>query len=218
MRVELRTDQITWGIETEDGSFDEFTLDVPEGLPFDRGLVVFKTHAYTPVQHGNLNTYTFHWDNIRFSGPVTGVYETFEATEVVYLQANGNRPVGDKQTVSVTLPRTGPNPVLFGQLHQPLRGQVLLRVNGGDAIEINPYSYGEDNCVSGQWRDWKSFRLELDPDVLRVGDNQLEWEVGPRPACAAGRDDYWDGFSAKFLQVQLDSPTLEQPLFVAGFE
>jgi len=81
MRVQFETNRITWSIEKEDGSFDDFVVDVPSGLPFTRGLVLFKTHAYTPEKDGNYNVYTFHWDNLRFTGPVVGRYEAFEAED-----------------------------------------------------------------------------------------------------------------------------------------
>ncbi|MEM6794366.1 MAG: hypothetical protein AAF725_10305 [Acidobacteriota bacterium] len=202
MRITFESDRITWAIEIEGGEFDEWSVDLPDGLPFTRGLVQFKTHAYTPLgTAGNSDTYTFHWDNIRFSGPQVGLYEAHTASDVVYLEANGDRPIGTSETVTVDLPRVGPNPVLYGQLHQPLRGQVRLSINGRPDIVVDPYEYDRDEgCYS---RDWKSFRVELDPAWLQQGTNTLRWTIGPRPACATS---YWawDGFSVKFLQVQLD--------------
>lgn len=205
MRIEFEDERITWGIETEDGSFDEFSVDVPGGLPFTRGLVLFKTHAYTPAQHGNADTYTFHWDNVRFSGPLVGRYRRFEASDVVYLQRNGPRPIGDAQTVTVELPQRGlaANPVLFGQIHGLLNGQALVSINDGPDIAILPDQFADGRCTSGQWRDWTSFRLPLEREWLQPGTNTLRWTVGPRPDCAVD-DGWWDGFSVKFLQVQLD--------------
>lgn len=217
MRISLQNDQIVWAIEMANGSFDEFAVDLPSGLPFTRGLVMFKTHAYTPTSQGNFDTYTFHWDNIRFDGPVTGQYDVFQADDVVYLQADGNRPIDDTRSVGINLPRVGENPVLFGQLHGALRGQVRLSINGGPELEVNPYEYPLDNCVSGQWRDWKSFRVELEPDWLQVGENTLTWRVGPRPDCA-GNPDWWDGYSVKFLQIQLDPATNVNTVFDDRFE
>ncbi len=202
MRIRLEPERIVWGIQTADGSFDERVVEIPDGLPISRGLVVFKTHSYTPEKDGNFDTYTFHWDNIRFDGPITGRYVAHVADDVVYLQANGNRTIGDTRTVTVTLPEVGDNPVLFGQLNQPLRGQVLLSINGRPDIEVAPYEYDWNDCLSG---DWKSFRLPLDPAWLQSGQNTLRWTVGPRPACAEG-STAWNGFSAKFLQVQMDAP------------
>ena len=207
MRLIFEPERITWAIETADGGFDEWSVDVPGGFPFTRGLVQFKTHAYTPESTaGNTDTYTFHWDNIRFTGPVVGRYDVFPASDVVYLQANGDRQIGDSQTVTVELPRVGPNPVLFGQLHQPLVGQVRLSINGGPDQVVHPYEYDvDDGCYSS---DWKSFRLELDHAQLEVGSNSLRWTVGPAPACATS---YWawDGFSVKFLQIQIDAALFE---------
>ncbi len=200
MRIELGDEQITWSIETADGSFDSWTVDVPGGLPFDEGLVLFKTHAYNPIKDGNLDTYTFHWDNIRFDGPVTGRYDVHEADDVVYLQRNGDREIGESETVTIDLPSSAldTDPVLFGQIHQPKRGQVLLSINGGPNIAVEPYEYDRDDCASDHW---KSFHLDLDPAWLRAGENTLTWTIGPKPDCADGPID-WNGFSAKFLQIQ----------------
>jgi hypothetical protein len=202
MRVQLQDDRIVWGIETADGTFDEFSVDVPGGLPFDQGLVLFKTHAYTPIKDGNLATYTFHWDNIRFDGPEVGFYDVHEADDVVYLQRNGHRNVGESQTVSIDLPADpGANPALFGQVHQPKQGQVLLSINGGPNIAVSPPEYELNGCAS---TDWQSFRLELDAAQLRPGDNTLTWTIGPRPGCVTGAF-MWDGFSVKYLHIQTDA-------------
>jgi len=200
MKIQLQDDKISWGITTADGSFDWFHVPVPGGLPFDRGLVVFKTHAYTPEKDGNYDTYSFHWDNIRFDGPVVGEYESHFASDVVYLQRNGDRQIGESQTVNVQLPETIENPVLFGQIHNPKSGQVLLSVNGGENIPVHPYEYDRDNCFSS---DWKSFRLPLDHSTLLPGSNTLTWTIGPRPNCNYGPID-WDGYSVKFLNIQVD--------------
>ncbi|MCB9420712.1 MAG: hypothetical protein H6667_12970 [Ardenticatenaceae bacterium] len=201
MHIKIEQNQITWSIQKADGTFDDFSVAVPGGLPFTRGLVVFKTHAYTPNKDGNRDMFTFHWDNIRFSGPVVGRYESFEANDVIYLQENGNRQIGEKQSVSINLPHIGPNPVLFGQVHNPMRGQVLLSVNGRPNIVVNPYDYNPGTCSSS---GWKSFQLPIDPAWLKVGNNTFTWTIGPRPGCA---DQYlWNGFSIMGLEVQFDLP------------
>lgn len=200
MRITLLQKQIIWAIEKEDGAFDEYKISVPGGLPFTRGLVLFKTHAYTPEKDGNMNNYTFHWDNIRFSGPTLGRYESYEANDVVYLQANGDRDIGETESVSIDLPKIGPNPILFGQVHHPMQGQVLLSINGRPNIIVNPYDYDPGSCASS---GWKSFQLELAPEWLVEGSNTFTWTIGPRPSCA---DYLWDGFSIKGLEVQFDLP------------
>ncbi len=199
MRVELSTNQIIWSIEKEDGSFDDFVTQVPGGLPFTSGLVVFKTHAYTPEKDGNTNTYTYHWDNIRFSGPVKGLYESFDADGVAYLQGNGDREPGENETITINLPHVGKDPVLFGQVHNPMIGQVLLSINGRPNITVHPYDYTFDGCFSS---GWKSFQLEVDPSWLEAGDNTFKWTIGPRANCVESW--VWDGFSIKELEMQFD--------------
>jgi len=203
MRVTLEDNKITWGIETQDGSFDNYTVDVPGGLPFKTGVVQFKTHAYTPAfSGGNFDVYTFHWDNIRFSGPVLAPYEAYHANDVVYLQRNGDRPIGDEHTVTIDLPNDfRRRPVLLGQMHGALKGQALLSVNGGPDIPVTIDNSPVNDCVSGQWRDWISFRLPLDPSQLRTGTNTFRWKIGSRPACATD-NNWWNGYSVKFLHIQ----------------
>ncbi|MEL7045563.1 MAG: hypothetical protein AAGL66_11145 [Pseudomonadota bacterium] len=202
MRIRFDQDRITWGVETASGEYDDFVVDIPGGLPFESGIVQFKTHAYTPYKLGNHNTYTFHWDNVRFSGPRLEPYQAYHADDVVYLQRNGSRPIGDEAVVRIELPEAlGANPTLFGQLNAPLNGQPLLSVNDGPYLAVGPEDFAVEDCVSGEWRDWVSFRLPLDAGALVAGENTFRWKVGPRPDCAAGRD-WWDGFSAKFLHVQ----------------
>lgn len=199
MRITFEQDQLIWSIEKEDGTFDDFSVAVPGGLPFSRGLVVFKTHAYTPTKDGNTDMYTFHWDNIRFTGPVVNRYESFETNDVVYLQANGDREVGEHESMTIELPYVGANPILFGQVHNPMQGQVLLSVNGRPDIVVNPYDYNPGVCSSA---GWKSFQLPLDPAWLVEGSNTFTWTIGPRPDCA---DEWqWIGFSIMGLEVQFD--------------
>ncbi|MCP4424509.1 MAG: hypothetical protein GY803_08465 [Chloroflexi bacterium] len=202
MQIHFANDQLVWSIEKEDGSFDDYTVAVPGGLPFTRGLVVFKTHAYTPEKDGNFNNYTFHWDNIRFTGPVVGLYETYEADDVVSsLQGNGHKQIGSQETTAIDLPHIGPNPVIFGQVHNPMEGQVLLSINGRPDIIVSPYDYNPGLCSS---TGWKSFQLPIDPAWLVEGTNAFTWTIGPRPGCA---DPFqWNGFSIKSLEVQFDLP------------
>jgi hypothetical protein len=200
MRITFDDDRITWGIETEtEGVFDDFSVDVPGGLPFTRGLVLFKTHSYTPGKQNNTDTFTFHWDNIGFTGPVVGRYDSYEADDVVYLEANGDRPVGDSQTVTIFLPRLGRAPVLFGEVHNPIRGQVLVSVNGRPNRVVNPYEYNRNDCVS---TDWKSFRLPIRRKWLRRGLNTVTFTVGEADPCPRQGID-WDGYSVKSLEIQL---------------
>ncbi len=218
MRITLTNDTIIWGIEKEDGEFDEFTVAVPGGLPFERGIVQFKTHAYTPAGSGdNFSTYTFHWDNIRFTGSVLAPYKAHHAQEPIYLQRNGSRPIGDSQTTTINIDGDIRNPVLLGQIHGALKGQPLVSINGGQYMSVDIDDYSVEDCVSGQWRDWISFRLPLDSNILHQGENTLDWKVGQRPNCAIN-NDWWDGFSAKFIHIQTDGQVPNDLIFENSFE
>ncbi len=203
-RIEFEAEAIHWSIEKEDGTFDTFTVDIPGGLPFTQGIVMFNTHAFTPDKDGNVNNYTFHWDNIRFSGPVTGRYESFEAEDVVHRQDNGHRAIGEQAVVIIDLPHIGSKPVLFGQVSNAMEGQVLLSVNGRPNIAINPYDYNPPDYDPQRCSvlHWKTFQMNLDPDWLVEGENSFTWTIGPRPDCA--EETLWNGFSIKGLEVQFD--------------
>lgn len=192
-RIEIQENRISWGIETEDGTFDTISMDVLTGLPFQRGLVVFKTHAYTPDKDHNFNRYTFHWDNIRFSGPKLPPYEVFESPVVV----GGHESAGETAIQEIDLPYIGEDPVLFGQVHESLQGQVLLSVNGNPNIVVEPHT--SPSCANLGWR---SFFMPIDPSLLKVGNNTFKWTVGPKPACADDLDRV--GFSIKGFEVQMD--------------
>ncbi len=206
-QVTISENQIVWGIQKADGTFDNLTLAVPQGLPLHRGLVEFKTHAYTPNKDELHKRHTFHWDNIRFSGPKLAPYESFEDNTVINLEGNGSVPIGSTKTVSINLPYIGSNPILMGQTHQGMSGQVQLSINGGTNIAISPISAnpGSDSCYFGG--DWATFHMPINPSQLKVGANTFKWTVGPRPACAQGQW-YWDGFAIKGLEVQFDTAAI----------
>ena len=133
-----------------------------------------------------------------------GKYSVVESADLVYLQANGSRPVGDSVEQTIEIPNSAVlenDPILFGQVHNPVIGQVLVSINGAPDIVVHPYEY-EDGCNSS---GWKSFRQPLMADMLRVGSNTLVWSVGPRPACLESWE--WDGFSIKGLEIQYESVT-----------
>ena len=201
MRVRIDNETIVWEIEKRDGTFDGYTATLNAPLPFRRGLVLFKTHAYTPTKDENYDRYTYHWDNIRFSGPRVGEYAAWESSDLVYLQANGNRDLGEHALATIQLDEIPAHPRLFGQLHGALTGQVLLSINGGEFREVHPYDYAADECGTG---GWSSFGLPLSASELRLGQNEFRWQIGPRPTCAA--DWVWNGFSVKSLEIQAPLP------------
>lgn len=206
MRLTLENSVIHWDFETADGSFHRHSVDVPGGLPFSRGLVLFKTHAYTPNKDDNFDFTTWHWDNIRFSGPVLAPYRAVESRGVAYLQANGDRPIGDRADLTINLDSVGSNPKLFGQIHSPLRGQVKLSINGNAQIDVDPLHYLDDDCASS---GWSSFIFDVPPAQLRRGENTFTWIVGPRPSCAGYN---WNGFSVKDMELQFDAAPNPDPI------
>lgn len=209
MRVTLNPNKITWSIQKSDNTFDDFIVDVPQGLPIKKGLVFFKTHAYTPEKDGNMDMYTYHWDNIRFNGPKLAPYRAYEIPGVMQLNANGDVPTGSTKTVTLDLPEVGLNPVIFGQTNQGMSGAVLLSINNNPNIQIAPHSNSslDDSCFFGGWR---TFRIPINPSYLKIGTNSFKWTVGPKPSCANGQW-WWTGFSVKAFEVQFDGSSITNP-------
>lgn len=210
-RLRISGDTLVWGLETADGTFDELTLKVPGGVPFTRGLVVFKTHAYTPEKDGNTNLYTYHWDNIRFSGPALEPYQVSEKPEVVNLAANGDKPIGSRHVQTIDLPADATNPVLMAQINAPRRGQVQVDVNGRGTVTLEPhYGFSDARC---EHSGWATVRAELDPAWLIPGRNTLTWTVAPA-ACGGGQ---WDGYAAKGVEIQYNgAPPVDPPARPSG--
>ncbi len=205
MRLSIENSIIHWDLELADGSFDRYSVTVPAGLPFSRGLVLFKTHAYTPHKDGNFEFTTWHWDNIRFDGPKLAPYRAVETDGIAYLQANGNRPIGDSAELKIDLDSVGTNPRLFGQIHSPLRGQVRLQINGNPTFTVHPLHYLDEDCRSS---GWSSFLIDVPAEQLRAGANTFTWSIGPRPDCAGYN---WDGFTVKDMELQFDSGGAPDP-------
>lgn len=192
---DLRT--VSWAVLTHRGEWDSLELRLAEPISFTQGIVQIKTHSYTPRKDGNKNDYTDHWDNIMFSGRMVGAYVNYEAKNTVYLQTNGDRTVGESESVIIRVRRVGRNPVLFGQVHQPVAGEVLLSVNGGDLFEVHPDEY-TDKCAS---YGWMTFRVFLSESVLKKGKNKFKWVIGKRRCPETWA---WIGFSVKSLEIQFD--------------
>lgn len=193
-RITIANNKIDWSIIKQDGTPHTVSMDIPGGLPFNRGLVVFKTHAYTPVKDGT-EVYTFHWDNIRFSGLKLNPYEAFEAPNEVIKLRNGVTG-----TQIINLPHVGVNPVLTGQTHFGPKGAIKLSVNGNPDILVNPLVYDwKGTCFKD---GWGTFRTPINPAYLKAGDNTLKWTYGPEPPCS---ETWWPNYSAiKATEVEFD--------------
>jgi len=194
--------KITWSVAKPDGKMDSFSTDVPGGIPFTKGIVMFKTHAYTPEKDSNTHEYTYHWDSIRFTGPKLAPYENFEIPGVMQLSNNGSVPIGSTKTVMLHLPKVGHNPIFMGQTLAGQPGQILLSINGNPQIAIHPHTTAAKDTPC-YFDGWRTFRISIDPSQLKVGENTFTWTVGPRPAC--GKNQWWwDGFSVKSAEIQFD--------------
>lgn len=190
---------VMWSTETPNGGWDNLSMRLKKPMPFTRGMLLVKTHSYTPGKDGNTDDFTDHWDNIRFSGPKVGRYINYEANENIYLERNGDRQVGDEATNVINVKKVGKKPILFGQVHMPIKGEVLLSINGQKFVEIRPYRY-TDGCTA---EGWKSFQLTVNVAHLKKGMNSFRWVIGKR-SCVSKILFQWIGFSVKSLELQID--------------
>ncbi len=198
MRIIFKDRSIDWCIINPGGDCDTYTFELDTDLPFSKGLVLFNTLASEPEKSGNTEHYTYQWDNIRFSGSEEPVIRSIVAPELVYMEDNGNRALGDSAAVTMQIDKVGSHPALVGQVHNGKFGQVVVKVNGSDPIEVTPHGPypPDDDCA---FKGWRTFFVPIDQSLLSEGENTLEWIIG-EPECE--ESSVWDGYSIKSLQIQ----------------
>jgi hypothetical protein len=231
MRIELKSmNQVSWNIQKADGTFDPqdaLILQVP--LPTSRGLVMFKTHSYTPEKEGNTSKYTFHWDNIRFNGPKLPPYKSYEYHGLIDMR---HKNPGSVTTTHLTIDSLGKNPVVVGQLLEYKFRQPKLRINDTYEIVLQPhtsklYPYDFDEDKVRQYPNFTSdhtnkcyhaysttFYIPIDAGVLKSGDNKLDWLVGPEDhttGCAYDPSYPPNGFAVKAFEIQFDGDGTTTP-------
>lgn len=201
-RITFTNNKITWGIQKQDGTFRDTVMNIPQGLPFTRGIVMFKVHAYTPEKDGNTQLYTTHWDNIRFTGPKLTPFEGYEADGVLNLM---KAAVGTTKNQTINLPRVGTGTKLLGQMNFTNFGSVQLSINGNPYFNVVPHSPDKGCYTDG----WATFYMPINASQLRVGDNTLTWKVGPKAPCS--EDWTWGGYSIKATEIQMDATGATNP-------
>jgi hypothetical protein len=189
-----------------------FSGSWPQPLSFSQGLIRWGHHSYNATKDGNFgrpwSQFTFHWDNMRFDGPVILPHTAFEPTDPHFVDArwdpNPNRfttPV----KINVNVPAVDiKNPRLVGHINSFLasddngdltnaQGFEQFRVNGGTWQNVK---YIKDIPIS---RTWTSFRNPLSNVV--AGENTIEFRYPLRPT---GVTWQFNGFTAKDLEIQID--------------
>lgn len=197
--LEINGNTVSWKVQQADGGFDNLQINLSAPLGFSKGLVMFKTHSYTPTKANNWDKNTFHWDNIRFDGPALTPYESTFARpglpEVV-------RGVGQTVSQTVNLTRIGANPAIAGQFGFPTDNAIALSINGNPSFKVNLHTPTQTENGCGH-RNFGTFRNTIDPAHLKIGSNTLVWTV-----VSGGCD--WNSslnniLGLKAVHIQMDS-------------
>ncbi|MGH2353907.1 MAG: hypothetical protein ACRDJN_20060, partial [Chloroflexota bacterium] len=205
-----------WGfaVEKQDGTFWSFTGQFPQRLTFSRGQARVEHHAYNPTKDGIQGTpwsqYTYHWDNLRFDGPVLPARPAFEPGPHFVDLFRAPDPSYVSPAVVIDVPVAAEairEPVLVGHLASNLNRDEVdfrntshwrqVRVNGGAWQDIPLVK----NAPSGVDRSWSTFRVPVSGVV--PGANRIEFRYPVRPPQATW---HRDGFRVKDLEIQL-APT-----------
>lgn len=198
--------------ETIDGKrYWTFSGNWPQPLSFNQGLIRWGHHSYNATKDGNFgrpwSQFTFHWDNMRFDGPVIPSHTAFEPiAHFVDLRGDPdpNKIRGVKINVNVAASDIK-NPRLVGHINSPLTSQSTAE------IQTNSIGFQQFRVNGGPWqnvsyiknipidRTWTSFRNTLTNVV--AGENTIEFRYPFRPAGATWQGN---GYTVKDIEIQID--------------
>jgi hypothetical protein len=223
--VRMQVSQQTWKMEIqkEDGQYFTFSGNFGLPLSFTRGLVRFEHHAYNPTKDYIFgepwSQFTYHWDNMRFDGPVLPAHTAFEAPPHFVDLVHDPDPNNIKSVqINVTTSNIQ-HPVLVGHIHSEMQNDNMdplntshwrqFRINGGPWQDINLVKTAPSEGPGGGNRSWSTFRNSLTGVVQ--GINTIDFRYPVRPPMATWQRN---GFRVKELEIQVDpiGPTaLAQP-------
>jgi hypothetical protein len=167
-RISLSATNWKWEIQKPDGTWFTLQGTFPQPVSFSRGLLHFEHHAYNPVKDGvPVLSRTFHWDNIRFDGPMIPPRQAFEAA---------NRIDSAADVLSVTF-----NGLPAGQGH--LLGQLSTQMlwSPSESNITNSSHWAQLRVNGGPWQD-VVFRKPVLTGLSTRGastiDNLLTFQAG----------------------------------------
>jgi hypothetical protein len=187
----------TFEVQKQDATFWSFSGLFTPAPSFTRGLIKIEHHAYNPTKDGiDAHRYTYHWDNIRFDGPVIPQRAAYEAAPT-FLQLLG-APLGSTAgPVSITTP--GGAGFLRAHIYaepargpHPMPGYVQASINGGPYFDL-PFikNVPED-------RAWATVTAAT---TFPAGVSNITFRCIARPAGANPWDR--DCFNVKDIEIQL---------------
>jgi hypothetical protein len=210
--------QTGWGfaVQKADGSMWEFSGTFPQPLSFTRALARIEHHAYNPTKDGIFGApwsqFTYHWDNVRFDGPVVASTPAYEPGPHFVDLMRSPDPNFVSPPVRINVPSSQTqNALLTGHIASMLNFDGVdpqnashwrqFRLNGGpwqDILLVKNASAGE--------RSWSTFRNPLTGVVQ--GENRIEFRYPTRPAQATW---HWNGYRVKDLEIQLRGAAFVPP-------
>jgi hypothetical protein len=205
-RLSLSERSWKFEIQKQDGSYWSHSGTFPAPLSFSRGLVRFQHHAYNPEKDGISPQHTtFHWDNIRFDGPVVSANASYEVPAVI------NNQTGPT-SFTVNLPQGGAGRLiglLSSQLiWSPIESNIInadrwaqVRVNGGAWEAIR---FRKETLTGLGGRN----RSTIDtPLTFVAGNNHVEFQF-QRPANATWQNNR---VLVQEMEIQFGAPGSSPP-------
>jgi hypothetical protein len=204
--LQLSANGWSFAIEKADGTAWKFSGAFPTPLSFTRAQARIEHHAYNPTKDGIAGTpwsqFTYHWDNIRFDGPVVPATPAFEAGAHFVDLMRDPDPNYVSAAVKINVPDAGSGR-LVGHLVSMLNNTGTdpqntshwrqFRINGGPWQDITLI---KNDPMSGD-RRWSTFRNTI---IAVAGENRVEFRYPLRPPQATWQ---WNGFRVKDLEIQM---------------
>jgi hypothetical protein len=212
VRMQVSPNGWNYQIQKQDGQYFTFAGTFEQPLSFTRGLVRFEHHAYNPTKDGVFgepwSQFTYHWDNMRFDGPVIPAHTAYEPAPH-FIDLLRDPDTNDTRSVQINVTTSNiQNPVLVGHIFSELQNDNMdplntyhwrqFRINGGPWQDINLVKSAPGEGPGGN-RSWSSFRNSLSGVVQGV--NTIDFRYPLRPPMATWQRN---GFRVKEVEIQID--------------
>jgi len=184
-RFRINQTSYFYEVQKADGSFWVIQGNFDKPLTFSRGLTKIEHHAYNPTKDGiNANPWsqwTYHWDNLKFDGPVIPAHTAIEPGPHFIRAWPGNAIPPLRFNVPTADIR---NPVLVGDIRS-----YMTRSDGDPA---NSTHWAQFRLNGGAWTDLRSqltniavadegFSFKNPLNGLRQGENIVEFRLNDSP-------------------------------------
>ncbi|MEX1254769.1 MAG: flexitail domain-containing putative surface protein [Dehalococcoidia bacterium] len=171
--------QTAWrfDIQKADGTFWSHSDVFPQPLSFTRGMVKLEHDTYNPSKDGiDPQFFTYHWDNVRFDGPVVAARSAYEFP--LLMVDRMYQPVNSVSQPYQVFVGSNNQPRLIGHVYSWVTkddptnstGWMQVRVNGGAWQNLH---LAKDNNIGIANRNWSTVNTPITGVV--VGTNTFEF-------------------------------------------